>query len=350
MESLPKLIASAVLQAQQGLAPARVAAGRGHCEINVNRRITFPGGYAVGRNWNGPVDHTVNVVRFDDFGQQPIATIVHYSCHPTIMAWQNEIFTPDYPGIVRQVVERTIGGHCLFLQGAAGDIGPCRGFTGDLQVYRKLGTRLGLEASSVAASIETLPHRERFVRVQASGAPIAIYDDEPLEPVKPILKVLSRPISLPLKLTLPLPDLEADARQRGEALNQARRRGASDEFIRAATTAVALADDRLATARENAGATHASWRLTGIRIGEIALLSMPGEPLTDINKSIIEKSPFPYTLFSGYSNGGFGYLPPAHVYSEGGYEVESSPFAPEAGGVVITEALSLLQELWALCE
>jgi hypothetical protein len=350
MDDLPNNIAGAVLQAQKGLKPARVAAKRGHCEINVNRRVTFPGGYAVGRNWDGPVDHTVNVVRFDDLSQQPIATIVHYSCHPTVMAWQNEVFTPDYPGMVRQVVEREIGGRCLFLQGAAGDIGPRRGFTGDLRVYRKLGARLGLEASSVAASIETLPHRERFVGIQASGAPIAIYDDEPAEPGKPILKVISRPIPLPLKPVPPLIELEADAQQKGEALNQARRSRATAELIRASTTAVAQADDRLTTARVNAGNTHTNWSLMGIRIGDIAFLSMPGEPLTDINRSIVEKSPFPYTLFSGYSNGGFGYLPPAHVYGEGGYEVEASPFASEAGEVVTTGALSLLQELWAFHE
>src|SRR5579862_1054442 len=110
MENLPLLITGAVRQAQKGLKPSRVAAGNGRCKINVNRRLTFPGGYAVGRNWNGPVDHTVQVVRFDGLNQEPIATIVHYACHPTIIAWQNESFTPDYPGVVRQVVEREIGG------------------------------------------------------------------------------------------------------------------------------------------------------------------------------------------------------------------------------------------------
>jgi len=348
MESLPLRIAGAVWQAQQGLKPARVAAGKGSCDINVNRRVILPSGYAVGRNWEGPVDHTVRVIRFDDLDQEPIATIVHYACHPTIIAWQNEAFTPDYPGVVRRVVEAEIGGRCLFLQGAAGDIGPRQGFTGDLRVYRRLGARLGLEASSVAARLETLPHREQMIRIQASGAPIAIYADEPAEPATPTLKVLSRAIELPLKPSPPLAELELAAQVQAEALNQARQSGATEEAIRSAVAAAARADDKLATVRENAGKNHASWAMMGIRIGEIALLSMPGEPLTEINGSIVEKSPFPHTLFSGYSNGGFGYLPPAHVYVEGGYEVESSPFAPEASTVAITEGLRLLQELWAV--
>lgn len=60
------------------------------------------------------------MVRFDDLDGKPLATIVHYACHPTIMAWDNQWFTTDYPGMVRQVVEREAGGTCLFLQGATG--------------------------------------------------------------------------------------------------------------------------------------------------------------------------------------------------------------------------------------
>src|SRR2546427_518483 len=132
--------------------------------INVNRRFRAPNGQmVVGRNWSGAVDPTVKVIRFDDLEENPVATIVHYACHPTTMAWQCQYVTPDYPGVVRQVVEQQVGGTCLFLQGATGNITPRRGFTGDLKVYRRLGKILGLEAAKIATSIETLPRRERFV-------------------------------------------------------------------------------------------------------------------------------------------------------------------------------------------
>ncbi len=103
----------------------------------------------------------------------------------------------------------------------------------------------------------------------------------------------------------------------------------------------------MAAVREYEGKTHTDWQMMGIRIGDIALLSVPGEPLTELNRSIVEKSPFPHTLFSGYSNGGFGYLPPAELYKEGGYEVGASPFSPGANDLMVTEGLEMLKRLWA---
>ena len=58
-------------------------------------------------------------------------------------------------------------------------------------------------------------------------------------------------------------------------------------------------------------------------------------------------SPFPYTLFSGYSNGGFSYLPVRSAYPAGGYEVETSPFAPGAAEIVVEQSLRMLNELWS---
>ncbi|MEO6829618.1 MAG: neutral/alkaline non-lysosomal ceramidase N-terminal domain-containing protein [Acidobacteriaceae bacterium] len=347
MEDIPRRIAGAVWQAERALRPVRYAAGTGVCKINVNRRDKTPEGWAVGRNTTAPVDHTVRVVRFDDLNESPVATIVHYACHPTTIAWQNQLFTPDYPGVVRKVVEEQIGGTCLFLQGAAGNIGPKYGFTGDLKVYRRLGTMLGLEASSVAASLETLPRRQQFIRLQASGAPIAIYEDLPSESGLPILGVNSCTIKMPLRPGPSLDEVQNEVRESVEALNRLRQRKISEEDIRLATARAVQAEDKLAMVREYEGKTHIDWRMMGIRIGDIALLSVPGEPLTEVNHSIVAKSPFPHTLFSGYSNGGFGYLPTAELYKEGGYEVEASPFSPSASELVVTEGLEMLRRLWA---
>jgi hypothetical protein len=64
------------------------------CDINVNRRFRAPDGrMVVGRNWDGPVDRTVRVVRIDGLDEKPVATIVHYACHPTTMAWQTHYAT-----------------------------------------------------------------------------------------------------------------------------------------------------------------------------------------------------------------------------------------------------------------
>lgn len=345
LEELPYRIAGAVWQAQKNLQPVRLAAGLGSCDINVNRRLKLEDGQViVGNNWDGSVDHSVRVVRFDDLHQKPVATLLHYACHPTIMGWACEVHTPDYPGVARQVVERELGGTCLFLQGATGNVGPRQGFTGDVRVYRRLGTLLGLEAAKVATSLDTVPRRQRLTGVMQSGAPIGIYEQEPVHSEPPVLRVISRDLKLPLTQFRPVAELEtaaALARQEFEALMKT----GTESEIRAARSRATQAGMRAENARQYEGRTHLDWQLQGIRIGPVALLSIPGEPFTEINRSIVSQSPFEHTLFSGYSNGGFGYMPVRSAFPEGGYEVEISLFSPDAAEIVELEGVRMLREL-----
>ena len=71
--------------------------------------FSVTGRVVVGRNWDGPVDRTVRVVRIDDLDERPVATIVHYACHPTTIAWQSQHATPDYPGMAKSEVEEQLG-------------------------------------------------------------------------------------------------------------------------------------------------------------------------------------------------------------------------------------------------
>ncbi len=345
VDSLPQRIAGAAWQAQKNLQRVRFAVGSGTSDINVNRRFRTPLGIPVsGRNWQGNVDRTVRVVRIDNLKEEPVAVIVHYACHPTIMAWENQWFTPDYPGAMRKVVEQQVGGTCLFLQGAAGDIGPRVGYTGDLRTYRRMGRILGLEASSVAMNLDTLPRRERYVEVLQSGAPIALYEDEPQEPEMPKLRVARRAVALPLRKLRPLDELEAEAKKYVGELMRLRQDGNAEE-VRAATARSTQANSRADMTRLYAGKTTVDWELQCIRIGPLAFLSCQGEPFLEISQRIVADSPFPHTLFSGYSNGAFGYLPTRQAFDEGGYEIEASPFAPAAAEVLVAESLRLLHEM-----
>jgi neutral/alkaline ceramidase-like enzyme len=345
LEGLPRQIAGAVWQAQQNLRPIRLAAGKGSCEINVNRRLKLESGRVVlGKNWSGPVDHTVRVVRFDDLEENPVATLLHYACHPTIMAWQCLVATPDYPGAARQIVEQQLGGHCLFLQGATGNVGPRAGYTGDPRIYRREGKVLGLEGAKIATGIRTRSRRDRLVSVIESGAPIALYEEEAIETKSPVLRVFSRWLKLPVAQFRLLEELESQATEFRKQLMDLQNHG-TDEEIRAARAKATQAGMRAENARLYQGKTHIDWQLQGIRIDSVALLSIPGEPFSETNQRIVEGSPFADTLFSGYSNGGFGYLPISSAYEDGGYEVDVSPFAPEASEIVVKEGLQMLQEL-----
>ncbi|PYJ03182.1 MAG: hypothetical protein DME25_13040 [Verrucomicrobia bacterium] len=140
-ENVARWSAEAATEALGNLQPVQLRAGRGACHINSNRRaITASGERFLGVNPDGPCDREVIVVKLDTPEGKPVATLVNYACHPTIMGPPNRLITPDYPGAMKRVVEQAVGGKCVFLQGSAGDQGPVQGFQGDVKVYRNLGT------------------------------------------------------------------------------------------------------------------------------------------------------------------------------------------------------------------
>src|SRR6185369_13887791 len=109
-----------------------------------------------------------------------LATIVNYACHPTTLAWENALISPDFPGAMREVVEGTTGVPCLFLQGASGDLGPREGFVGDPAVADRNGRQLGHVA---LAALEALPPpgtRFEYEGPVISGATLGAWRHVPL--------------------------------------------------------------------------------------------------------------------------------------------------------------------------
>jgi hypothetical protein len=334
--------------------PARVAAGAGQSHIGVNRRFQRPedGVVVVGRNWDGPFDPEVKVVRIDTSDGQPLAALVNYACHPITVGPDSTLITPDYPGVVKRVVEQNTGATCLFLQGAAGNVGPIRGVARNGQhEYRRLGAILGSEASRVWWELLTGPSQQRYAGTLESGAPLAIYVDEPQPEADTTLRVATRPLRLPLKQMRPPAELEAEFAGYNARLNQLRTTGGAEADLLELTMLAKRAGMRADLARRSEGQTHRTFDLQVFTIGDsIALVAMPGEPFAEIGMAIKAGSPFPNTLFSGYSNIGWAYIPMPDAYPLGGYEVEITPFSPDAAGQIVDESLALLRELGAAAQ
>lgn len=346
LESLPARIAGAAWRAMQAMFDVRVGAKTGTSYINRNRRVFAPDGECiVGVNDAVAADHSLGAIRFDREDGNCLASIVHYACHPTTCGWQNIRFTPDYPGPMRETVEREIGGMCFFLQGAAGDLGPRKGFTGDLNVYRKLGHELGLAAASVLAEVDTQPEQATYRATVPSGANIAEYSYVSLAQAAPVTTMISRGVSLPTRKLEPEAEIAERLSQLRAEVQDLRTKGDLDQMRRVQARATQMGW-RLQNAQLYGSISHVSWPVQVIRIGDIALVSTAGEPFSSIGERIREQSPFPFTFVSGYSNGGFGYIPDRQAYVEGGYEVAATPFSPDAADVLVQECLHMLHELF----
>jgi len=92
--------------------------------------------------------------------------------------------------------------------------------------------------------------------------------------------------------------------------------------------------------------TPAAIEVEILRIGESAIVAMPGEPFAEIGLAIKKASPFPTTLFCGYSSGrGGGYIPVESEYAFGGYEIQITPYGVGAAEKLIRETANLFEQV-----
>ncbi len=85
--------------------------------------------------------------------------------------------------------------------------------------------------------------------------------------------------------------------------------------------------------------------ITVARIGNVAFAGLGGEVFHEIGRAIKKASPFPHTFIITHCNGRAGYLVVKEAYPEGGYEVKTTHFAPEAAEIVLQEVTLLLKQL-----
>ena len=128
-----------------------------------------------------PADDTLLVAKVTGEDGELRATLFNYACHPTTLAWENRLLSPDYIGAAREVLENAFDAPALFLQGASGELAPRDDYVGDTAVADRNGRQLGHAA---AAAIENLPPpgtRFVYTGIVASGANLGTWEYQPLD-------------------------------------------------------------------------------------------------------------------------------------------------------------------------
>jgi hypothetical protein len=186
LDEMAAKIAEAVREAITNLADARIVYGAGRCDLAANREQWDEAGqqFVCGHNPSGPADDTLVVAKIEKPTGETIATVVNYACHPTTLAWQNTLISPDYIGALREVVEQVHGGVCLYLHGASGDLGPRDGFTGDTALADRNGRQLGYAALSALESLPRADKRFEYAGPVVSGATIGTWRYSELSPAE----------------------------------------------------------------------------------------------------------------------------------------------------------------------
>jgi hypothetical protein len=317
--------------------------------ININRRVrgTATSPPAVGVNTDGFVDRDLIVFRIDDSNGKPYAVLVNFQCHGTTLTFENKVISPDWVGMVRKTIEQAMpGATSLYFQGAAGNQGPIEGGTGDLAVAHRLGSILGHQAAALAFQIETVKREPVLEGFTESTAFATRQPWRVKGPRAGTLAFASKLVDVPRRTytSEEIGRMAAqvdDARTKLAALKNA---SAWDKYQ--AEARLRRAEDLLKKWKMPPVSTPLQVEIQALRIGEVALIAMPGEQFAEIGAAVRAKSPFAFTFFCGYSNGkGGDYMPTASEYQHGGYEVERTPYGPQAAEKVIAAAVELAESI-----
>jgi hypothetical protein len=89
-------------------------------------------------------------------------------------------------------------------------------------------------------------------------------------------------------------------------------------------------------------------RLQVIRLGDLALVGIPGELFARLGLELRRRSPFRHTCIIGLANEQISYLPDRKAYADGGYQTWAgwhSMLAPGTGEAMVDQAVAMLEEL-----
>ncbi|MBI4356068.1 MAG: neutral/alkaline non-lysosomal ceramidase N-terminal domain-containing protein [Candidatus Omnitrophica bacterium] len=103
----------------------------------------------------GPVDPEVLSVLFSS-SRGPVAMLITFAAHPTVLGWKNRELSGDYPGYLMRACEQEAHAVCLFFPGAIADQGPV---TEELPDRFERARRLGEQLAEAAMNTRWLTHR-----------------------------------------------------------------------------------------------------------------------------------------------------------------------------------------------
>ncbi|MEY4938913.1 MAG: hypothetical protein RIQ93_648 [Verrucomicrobiota bacterium] len=267
-----KTLVDGALAAKRQLAPAKLGAGWGYSNANINRRAKDQdGSIKLGMNPDGPTDRRIGLLRLEEPGGKPLALVANYAMHATVLGGKSTVVSGDAPGVVAEYVQQKIGAPMLYINGAAGNLAPLYSVGENARVLSQFTVLLGDKILDANRNLRSTTDR---VRLQSG----LIHWETALRPG----------LKWPAELA----------------------------------------------AYRKAGSAGAERLLVPLRFlqinADILIWSAPMELFCEVSNEIRDRSRFPYTFFFGYTNGTFAYLPTESEFAAGGYEATTSPFTPPA--------------------
>jgi hypothetical protein len=350
LAALPEKIAQAISAAAESAEFADLSTATGSCDLAWQRDYwdAERGLYTCGPNPQAAADATLLITRATRADGTLLFHLINYACHPTTLAWENRLISPDYIGAMREVVEQQTGAPCLFALGACGELGPRDGFVGDIATAERNGRQLGYAALSAAESLPAPATHMRYEGPLLSGATLGLWSHAALEQDQLEAAALFQSTRIDLRLpTRPAPDRDdllaqlaqwqqkaasagddlailGECRARSERLNRALRRLEEDEDDGETTYSIHL------------------WR-----VGACVFVLVGGEPYNLLQRELRRRFPATALVFAVLCNEPHSYVLPREECGKGLYQDSCATLAPGALEQIVASIDAQLHE-WDL--
>ena len=277
----------------------------------------------------GTLDQRVNVLRFDREGGETVV-LVNYGVHADTI--NHDVLSSDWPGWMRRTLDAALGGvKCLYFPGAQGDVG-------STNVHVQPGDG-DMNDTEISFDNEMKsPGMARFVGRALAGTVLQVYDKVQyvnVDSLDVIKKDLEIPANVPDPKDLP----------RAHQYKEWHDNGRDDLIPYEAMELTTVVAEALRMCRLENGPENFLMQLTGVKIGNVAMVGIPGEPFTDIGVGIKDTEGWDLIMPCALTGGAHGYFPMMSAYEEGGYEARSSNFKAGVAERIIKGGKELLAEM-----
>jgi hypothetical protein len=255
--------------------------------------------------------------------------LVNYACHPTTLAWENKLLSPDYPGAMRELIEKQVPGALAFyLHGPSGEVSPRQQYTGDVETADRNGRQLAYATMSALEGMLPPQTQLEYSGVVESGAPLATWKRAPRTGSTALDARLVQ-VELPLKEMPTAAELEASLK-------------ACDDRVQAERLRRKLRVRRIVGEGKTANVPLWVWR-----VGDGFFIGQPNEAYTLLQTDLRRAFPKSAITVMNLVNGGIGYLAREELQGEDLYQVWQSPFGRGSLERVVSNAKAALSSMGA---
>jgi hypothetical protein len=320
LEKVRAAVLVAARRARGGSTPATLEWAWGKCTLAQNRDLPDPQRERIlcGFQPDAEADDTLLVGRVtENETGKLLCVLANYACHPTTLAWENRLISPDWLGAFYETIETQTGAPALFLQGASGELQPRETFIGDTKIADAQGRQFAFAVLSTLAGM--LPPRTalEYSGAVESGAPLAMWQRIPHQ-ANTQLSAKRIEIEMPLKEGL------ESAPQLQSALD-----ACNDRTLRERLT-------RKMRVRRTVGEGGSTLLPVWVwQIGDAVFIAQREEAYSFFQKELRAQFPNKAIIVMNLTNGSCGYLPPRNLYDFDIYQVWQTPYARGAAEILL---------------